>query len=720
MRWLTPFALGAALIATSALARSPHADRVTICRDAFGIPTIHGVSDADAVYGMTYAQAEDDFPRVERNYLIALGRLAEAEGEGALWSDVRQRLWIDEAELKALHARAPAWLRALNQAWADALNDYFVDHPSVTPRAIMRFEPWMPLAFSEGSIGGDIERVDLAALRALYQPGTARVALYDPFARVGEAQGSNGIALAPSRSRDGRALLLINPHTSFAFRSEAQVMSDAGLHVHGASTWGQYFVYQGWNRNLGWMHTSSAVDNVDEYRVRLEPDGRHYRHGSAIRPVSVRNVAFRIRRPDGTMETRRFDLRATHHGPITRAESDGALIATALMHRPLQALVQSWQRTRASGLADYLRIAEGRANSSNNTILATRAGDIAFLMPQYVPRRDPALDWTKPVDGNNPATDARGLHSLRELPSVINPRSGFVQNSNDAPWHTAGEGTLQADRYPAYMDGAGMSMRGLNALNLLGDGRKHDLDTLRDLAFSRALPAFDRLIPPLIAAFDALPSADPRRATLAEPIALLRDWDRRWGLESAGLTIAHRWGTLAVEAVPPGGRASVTFAAIDALPADRKLAMLADVADRLRREWGTVRVAWRQINCWQQPVSPFERRFSDTRPCVPVPFASGQWGSYATFVPTAAPGQRRQYGVHGNSFVATVAFGREPEARAIMVGGQSSAVGSRHANDQIQLYATGQLRPVPWRTSSASGGFVERYQPGRRDMISQR
>src|SRR5581483_11258028 len=144
------------------------AQRVTIVRDDWGIAHVHGVSDADAVFGMAYAQAEDDFNRVETNYIVNLGRLAEAEGEGAIWSDLRQQLFLDPAALKAAYAKSPAWLKAIMDGWADGLNFYLATHPGVHPRVITHFEPWMALSFTEGSIGGDIESIKLAGLQAFY------------------------------------------------------------------------------------------------------------------------------------------------------------------------------------------------------------------------------------------------------------------------------------------------------------------------------------------------------------------------------------------------------------------------------------------------------------------------------------------------------------------------------------------------------------------------
>ena len=202
-----------------------HARNVQIIRDDWGIAHVYGKTDGDAVFGMIYAQAEDDFSRVERNYLLSIGRLAEAEGEGEIYRDLRQRLFIDEADMKAKYAASPKWLRALMDAWADGLNFYLAKHPQVKPLVITKFEPWMPLTFSEGSIGGDIETIDLGQLAAFYGHETKAAPAVDDDGD-GEPRGSNGIAIAPKNTADQHALLLINPHTSFYFRSELQMVSD--------------------------------------------------------------------------------------------------------------------------------------------------------------------------------------------------------------------------------------------------------------------------------------------------------------------------------------------------------------------------------------------------------------------------------------------------------------------------------------------------------------
>src|SRR5215510_8507723 len=210
------------------------ARNVTITRDTWGIAHVHGKTDADAVFGMIYAQAEDDFNRVETNFINSQGRLAEAEGESAIWRDLRMKMFIDPADIKAKYETSPAWLKTLMNAWADGLNFYLAKHPEVKPRVIKRFEPWMALTFSEGSIGGDIESINLTYLRAFYGQATPKsVPSIDTQDEL-EPSGSNGIAIAPSNTVGRHSLLLINPHTSFFFRSELQVTSDEGLNAYGA------------------------------------------------------------------------------------------------------------------------------------------------------------------------------------------------------------------------------------------------------------------------------------------------------------------------------------------------------------------------------------------------------------------------------------------------------------------------------------------------------
>ncbi len=689
---------------------------VTISRDDWGIAHVHGKTDADAVFGMAYAQAEDDFNRVETNYLNAMGRLAEAEGESAAWQDLRQKLFIDPVQLQALYARSPRWLQELMTAWADGLNDYLATHPDVHPRVIRHFEPWMALSFTEGSIGGDIERVSLADLQAFYGGGRPDVARVEPSSWR-EPTGSNGFAIAPKRTADGHALLLINPHTSFFFRSELQMTSDAGLDAYGAVTWGQFFVYQGFNRHVGWMHTSTGADVVDEFAETIVKDGARlsYRYGNELRPVTTREIVVPVRGSDGAMTEHRFTVYATHHGPVVRAK-DGKWIAVALMNKPIEALEQSWLRTRATDYASYLKVAELKANSSNNTIFADDKGEIAYLHPQFIPKRDDRFDYTQPVDGSDPATDWHGLHALDEAPHLLNPPNGWLFNTNNWPYSAAAQYSPKRADYPRYMDTFGENPRGVHATRVLADRTGFTLPALITAAFDSYLPAFARLIPVLVADYDALPAKDPLRSKLAGQIALLRNWDDRWGIASMPTSLAVFWGDTLwdkVDAAATSAGVSVYDYMAGAAGPHARLGALVEASDRLQADFGSWGVPWGEVNRFQRIDGAIVQPFDDAKPSIPVPFTSSRWGSLASFGAHRWPGTKRYYGTSGNSFVAVVEFGDKVSARAITAGGESGHPDSVHFKDEAERYTTGHLRTVYFWPEQLKGHVERVYHPGQ-------
>lgn len=666
----------------------------SIQRDDWGIAHVKGKTDADAVFGMIYAQAEDDFNRIEMNYLTNLGRVAEAEGEKAIWQDLRQRLWVDPADLKAKYAQSPVWLRTLMQAWAAGLNQYLADHPEVKPKVITRFEPWMALSFSEGSIGGDIEAVPLSQLEAFYTG--KQIAMSDDERGVSfkEPLGSNGFAIGPSHSASGNPLLLINPHTSFFFRSELQVQSDEGLNAYGAATWGQFFIYQGFNESAGWMHTSSGIDNIDEFAVTVakRPRGGYaYRYGKEARAVKEVPVTLAFRKADGSMGSRTFTTYRTHHGPVVRKEG-GKWIAFALMYKPVEALQQSFLRTKVRSIADFRKVAQLRANSSNNTIFASNKGEIAYFHPQFLPVRNDRFNYRKPVDGSNPLTDWKGLTPLTALPTIINPKNGWLFNVNDSPWWAAGKDSPKQAIYPRYTDVAGKEPRTPHAIAVLSARSKFTLDQLLAAAYDPWLPFFAELIPPLAKAHEAMP--DARRA---EAIAHLKAWDCKFSLTSTETSLAVFWG----EALAARGQAAAeaqginieTWMTTKATDADR-LAALDSALARLTADFGSWKVPWGEINRYQRNDGNIVQNFDDAKPSTPVPFASGNWGSLASFGASRYPGTKRYYGTYGNSFVAVVEFGPRVKARAVTAGGESGDPKSPHFADQVERYATGNLRPV--------------------------
>jgi len=688
---------------------------VTITRDDWGIAHVHGKTDADAVFGMIYAQAEDDFNRVETNYINAMGRLAEAEGEGKVYQDLRMKLFIDPAELKKEYAASPEWLKKLMNAFADGLNYYLFKHPDVKPRVIQRFEPWMALSFTEGSIGGDIERVNLPQLEAFYGKIALSAVPSAEDDEIEEPSGSNGMAIAPSNTADHHALMLINPHTSFFFRSELQMASDEGLDAYGAVTWGQFFVYQGFNERAGWMHTSSGVNAITWYLETVEKKrGKYYyKYGKEERPVEAKAITVPYKTANGIAE-KKFTVYRTHHGPII-AEQDGKWVSIRLMEEHVKALTQSYTRTKAKDYKSFRQTMELHTNSSNNTIFADADGDIAYFHGNFIPRRDTNFDWTKPVDGSNPATEWHGLLSIDETPHLLNPKSGWLYNSNNWPWSAAGASSPKKEDFPVYVETGGETARGLHAIRVLQDKKDFTVGSLISAAYDSYLTWFEKPIPCLVKAWDSVPADNPLKTRLADQMALLKSWDLRWGVNSVQTSLAVFWGEDLQKRVSTEAKKSGLYMSdyiCTKAPPELLLQALSDASDRLAADFGTWKTPWGDINRFQRLTGDIVQPFSDAGPSIPVGFTSSLWGSLASFGARPYPGTKKWYGTSGNSFVAVVEFGDKVRARAVTAGGESGHPSSPHFNDEAQRYSTGDLREVYFYPAQLKGHTEREYHPG--------
>ena len=697
------------------------AERVEIIRDDFGVPHVYAKTDADAVFGMLYAQCEDDFNRVEQNYIWAIGRLAEVEGPSALYSDVRARMFMTQEEAIEAYEQAPDWLQKLCNAFADGVNYYLHTHPEVNPRLLTHFEPWMPFYFSEGSIGGDIERVSTAKIKALYEGGT-QLALaedqlaeerYSPFSLYEEPAGSNGIALNGDMTESGNAMLLINPHTSFFFRGEMHVVSEEGLNAYGAVTWGQFFIYQGFNEKTGWMHTSTYTDVIDEYveTVRNTQTGKEYKYGEKWLAIDSIQEAFSVKTEEG-LQQKTLTLYRTHHGPITH-KVDDQLTATALMWSPAKALEQSFIRTKQSNYEGFSQMMQLKTNSSNNTVYADADKNIAYWHGNFIPVRDTRFDFAKPVDGSNPDTDWKGLHELEEHITLLNPSTHWLQNCNSTPFTAAGLDSPRPEDYPYYMSTAPENFRGVHAISLLDQTQKHTLESLIDLAYDSYLPAFEALIPGLVRSFDEAPNTD-----LAEEIELLRNWDFRTSADSKAMTLAHFYGTALYQKAPSLKGYSpmelMQYWGQSAELSELRREVFAEAVSGLRRDFGSSLIEWAEVNRYQRLDASIFQAFNDSLPSVGIGHASGRWGALAAYGARYTNNTKKIYGTRGNSFVAVVEFGERLRAKSLLAGGQSSDVNSRHFDDQVELYAAGLFKEVPFYREDVLKRAIETYRPGKR------
>lgn len=695
------------------------AKQVTIIRDNYGVPHIYGKSDADAVFGLMYAQCEDDFRRIEMNYLEKLGKLSLVKGESELYNDLLNAIVLNPDDAKADYQKAPAWLKKLCNAFADGINYYLYKHPA-SSLVLNRFEPWFPLLWTDGSIGAiNTAGINGNDLKNLYGGGNGEVTIKRPSEETEEVlTGSNGFAFSPKITESGNAILYINPHVTFYFRPEVHVVSDEGLNAYGAVTWGQFFVYQGFNEHCGWMHTSSQVDAADAYIEKMSHESGKwtYEYNNKRIPAKERKIQLSYKSPTGE-QSKTYTILYTGHGPVMAKEKNDYLSVRA-DNRLMNGLIQCWQRTKSKSFSDFKKTLDLLGNISNNTVYADADGNIAYWHGNRIPVRDPRFDWSKPVDGTTPATEWKGYHKVNETVHLSNPPNGWLQNCNSTPYSVAGVNSPKKSDYPAYMAPDGENFRGINAVRVLDEEKHYTIDKVIKAGYDRRLTAFEVLVPALIKAFDNLPASDSIRNILTEPINVLRGWDYRCGENSVATTLAVYWGTLVQSAMNrlPGiakgnDQVEKTINFAGKSPATL-LGTFSAAIDLLNDNYQSWKIEWGVINRFQRISSDIDSKFDDSQPSIPVGFVSSQWGMLPSFASRTFPGTKKRYGYNGNSFICAVEFGKIIKAKSLLTSGESGNPNSPHFKDQAQMYSKGQFKDVLFYKDDVLKNAEKTYHPG--------
>ncbi|OHT44840.1 penicillin acylase family protein [Flavobacterium tructae] len=691
------------------------AQQVSIIRDNWGIPHVYGKTDADAVFGLLYTQCEDDFKRIEMNYIEKLGRLSEIKGQAVLYNDLEIKLLIDTEEAKADYKKAPLWLKKLLNSYADAINFYLYKHPEVKPALLTHFEPWFPLLWTDGSIGA-ISTADLTTgeLKAFYSGNGDKVAYVEREKNV--QTGSNGFAFAPSKTAAGNAILYINPHTTFYFRPEVQVTSEEGLNVYGAVTWGQFFVYQGFNEHCGWMHTSSNVDVADMYAEKIvDKKGKlFYEFDKKLIPVIEKEIIINYTE-NGKLIPKKFKTYFTNNGPIM-AKRDGKWISLKSNNRSMTSLIQSWVRTKSTSFEDYKKAMDLKANTSNNTVYADNQGNIAYWHGNFIPIRDKNLNWSKVIDGSISSTQWKGLHNVNETVHLYNPTNGWLQNCNSTPYTVAGENSPKRENYLPYMAPDGENFRGVNAVRIFSKGNQYTLDKVIADGYDTKLSIFEILIPSLITVYEKNKTAYPE---LDEVILILKNWDYYAKENSVATTLAVEW---AYKLDPIILKAYVDEGEPDQVENTRKFAtnatavqmlpQLQFVLKELNSKWGTWKVAWGEINRFQRSNGDIDLKYDDAQPSLPIAFGPGSWGSLPSFKSSYQKDSKKRYGYNGNSFVCAVEFGPKIKAKSLLAGGNSGNPDSKHFNDQSEMYRKGSFKEVLFYKDDVIKNAEKTYHPG--------
>ncbi|MDG2382348.1 MAG: penicillin acylase family protein [Pirellulaceae bacterium] len=698
----------------NAQAMSPLATEVTIHRDEWGVPHIHGKTNAAMTYGMGYAQAEDYFWQVEDNCIRAVGRYAEIVGESGLSNDVLNRSFEVVRRSKEDLKQFPPEMKANLVAYAAGINDYLSQHPEEKSRLIHRFEPWHVLAMDR--------HVLLSFVYGRSHVGRPKA---DTFAEAAHAAiGSNQWAIGPTKTANGQAMLLINPHQpwyGWGQYYEAHIYSDEGVNFSGAGFFGSPIPNKGHNGRLGWTYTVNEPDIADSYRVTF-PDPKRplqYAYGDGTRDAIAWTDTVRVRKTDGTFEERTLHLRKTHQGPLVRRENDSTWLAVRIaglfdVRRPSQA----FEMIRARNFAEWREAASICAIPMFNIAYADQAGNIFYVYNGSIPIRDPSFDWTQPVDGSDPRTEWQGIHRFDDLPQVFNPSTGYVQNCNSTPYTTTDDGNPQRGDFPDYMmeDDNHDTRRAKMSRYLLRQTDNLSFKRLQELAFDTTmywpmteLPKFQRDL-------ERLQKVDRQRAERVRPfLKHLLDWDCRSEDDSTATTLCVAWYMqLYGEGYP-----AETLKKEYRQNRLSRLDALVSAAEELKKIHGDWRVPWGDVHRIQRMTKRHDvvgaaagfNRFLPSLPCSGAPGPLGIiYTVYST--PSIRFLRPRRYAVVGTSYVGAVTFGERVEAVTATQFGQSSDRKSPHFFDQAKLFSERKMKPAWFYPEDVKAHAVRSYQPG--------
>ena len=691
------------------------ANQVTIHRDSFGTPHIDGANDAAVAFGFAYAQCEDFFWQVEDTYLLCLGRYAEAHGPRGLNSDLLHRAFEISTRSRADYESLEPELKAICRGFAEGMNYFLATHPETRPRLLSRFEPWWIVSFGR----------HLTLELTFRYTRLSKDFLPRSNPSISGAVGSNAWAIGPSRTRDGKAMLFANPHQpwfGFGQLYEAHLRSGEGWQFTGATFMGSPVLTMGHNDDCGWTFTVNEPDVADVWRETFDhpSDPLKYRYDGGWRDAVEWRETIRVKTSSGyTSEERVF--RKTHHGPIVVKESDAVRLSAnvAKLHEAFL-LRQTSLMMRTRDLADFKRCMALGNFPIMNAVYADRAGAIYYLYNGAIPKRDPAFDWSSPVDGSDPRAEWRGYHTLDELPQLVDPPEAYVQNCNSSPFVTTSGANPRAADFPTYMveDRDDDKRRAKISRRLLEEMHGVTFEDLAKAAFDTSLYWAQTELPKYAQAFEELKSSRPDLAERVRPyFEHLLNWDGRSSVTSTQTTLCVAWYEEMYGVDYPGETLRARFE--DDMPA--RFEALEHAAIRLLATHGDWRIAWGDVHRAQRPANVadlLDLPFDDDLPSLPCAGAHGPMGIIFTqyytpvvripFVKT----RRRHYGVIGYTYVAVYEFGERVRGASLVQFGASGDPQSPHYMDQATLLSQGKLKPELYYWEDVLADAKRSYRPG--------
>lgn len=650
--------------------------------DVWGVPHIFADTTEGLYFAFGWAQMHNHGDLILRLYGEARGQAAEYWGESLLEQDVAlHTAGLPEIASIWLQAQSPdvqGWLKS----FSDGMNAYAEVHPEAVSEDVQSVLPIQPK---------DVLSHAIRVLHFTFVGGNAF--------RSGHAwtqRGSNAWAISPSRTASGNSMLLLNPHlpwSGFFLWMESQLCSP-GLNASGATLVGMPFLAIGFNDHLGWTHTVNTFDGMDLYELTLEGEG--YQWDGAVREFDRSAKKLRVRQPDGTLSEREIWTEHSVHGPVIARQEGKALALRVVGLDQPHLIKQYWDMSRARNLEEFESIVSRLQMPMFNTIYADRDGHIMYLYGGRVPRR-PTGDWNfwrGIIPGQTSETLWTETLGYDELPRLIDPETGWVQNANDSPWTSTIPQILNPSDFPVYLAPNVMPFRPQRSARMLVEDAQISFEDLVKHKHSTRVESADRILDDLFAAVTEYGGEEVKEAT-----EVLTQWDRKTDAESKGAVLFTVWaGKLSWEDLAVPWSAEAPLATPDGLANPREAVKQLEVAAReVEQRYGRLDIPWGEV---------VRLRYADKD--LPANGGPSDWGIFRQLaIAEDEDGKFRV--VAGESYYAAVEFGSELRAEALLSYGNATQPGSPHHGDQLELFAKKQLRPV-WRTKKEIEANLEKRE----------
>ncbi|MGB3637973.1 MAG: acylase [Rivularia sp. (in: cyanobacteria)] len=653
--------------------------------DTYGIPHIYAKDSASAFRAFGWAQMQSHGNLLLRLYGQARGRAAEYWGEDYVDSDrwvltmgvpERARVWYEAQD---------ASFRTYLDAFANGINTYVKENPDAISDEV---EVVLPVTGED--ILAHLQRV----LNFTFVVSPEQVA---GVSKSDSKAGSNGWAIAPSRSASGNAMLLANPHLPWSdlyLWYEAQITAP-GIDAYGASLVGIPVLTIAFNDNLGWTHTVNTHDGWDAYQLELAGDG--YVFDGKVRSFETKTVSLQIKQKDGTLREQPLVVKNSVHGPVVSEKDDKTIALRVVGLEQPGVLEQWWDMARSQNLVEFEKALQRLQLPMFTVMYADRKGHIMHLFNGLVPVREEGdfASWQSLIQGDTSKTLWTKNHPYQDLPRVVDPQSGWLQNANDPPWTTTFPVAIKPDKYPSYMAPRFMDFRAQSSARMLDEDKKITFNEMVKYKHSTRMDFADRILDDLIPAARKYGSELGQRA-----VNVLEKWDRKANADSKGAVLFAAWAEELDfdEAFSKPWSQDAPRTTPDGLanPQDAVI-LLETVATKVEKAYGKLDVAWGEV---------FRLKYGNVN--LPGNGGDGDLGIFR--VVNFAPSENGQFQpVAGDSYVAAIEFSQPVKAMALMSYGNSSQPGSRHSVDQLPLFARQKLRPV-WHTKKDIEAHLETRQ----------